>query len=543
MSNLRLKPIQIILNTDNHVPNKRISIKKGCIETIPFEAIINDRGGLLSIPSGTSAKIRMSRPDGVQVLNDCGAIANNSIPFEFTKVMQDVPGDGQCEIILIQGSRTFTTATFIVKIDGNVHNDDQIENLPEYNSLLNALVKIEDVVNQGIYAKQQGDYANQKGQAAQEIASLLNQKLANGEFVGPKGSKGDKGDAGVQGPAGPKGDTGERGLQGLKGDKGDFGPEGPAGPKGDKGDVGEQGPEGPKGDTGERGLQGEKGDKGEKGDIGDIGPEGPIGPKGDKGDMGEQGPEGPKGDTGERGLQGEKGEKGDKGDIGPEGPIGPKGADGTGAGDMTKSTYDPQGKEMDIFAYINEKTDDTKDSTTSFPEATVEEDIVSGENHATLFGKLQKSIRMFRAAILGKLDIANIANNDVTNVAGFAWDARRGAAIRSDLDALNDNLGALKLLTKSTGVAGTVKLSMPVGGHVMILVRNVNIAADAVGLYVVSQYASAGIDRFCIRDILTSSALTVTKTATFDGVNITTSVANGMHVYVLVLAGSGLSLV
>lgn len=392
MSNLRLKPIQIILNTDNHVPNKRISIKKGCIETIPFEAIINDRGGLLSIPSGTSAKIRMSRPDGVQVLNDCGAIANNSIPFEFTKVMQDVPGDGQCEIILIQGSRTFTTATFIVKIDGNVHNDDQIENLPEYNSLLNALVKIEDVVNQGIYAKQQGDYANQKGQAAQEIASLLNQKLANGEFVGPKGSKGDKGDAGVQGPAGPKGDTGERGLQGLKGDKGDFGPEGPAGPKGDKGDVGEQGPEGPKGDTGERGLQGEKG------------------------------------------------EKGDKGDIGPEGPIGPKGADGTGAGDMTKSTYDPQGKEMDIFAYINEKTDDTKDSTTSFPEATVEEDIVSGENHATLFGKLQKSIRMFRAAILGKLDIANIANNDVTNVAGFAWDARRGAAIRSDLDALNDNL-------------------------------------------------------------------------------------------------------
>ena len=462
MSNLRLKPIQIILSTDNHVPNKRISIKKGCIETIPFEAIINDRGGLLSIPSGTSAKIRMSRPDGVQVLNDCGAIANNSIPFEFTKAMQDVPGDGQCEIILIQGSRTFTTATFIVKIDGNVHNDDQIENLPEYNSLLNALVKIEDAVNQGNYAKQQGDYANQNGQAAQEIASLLNQKLANGEFVGPKGSKGDKGDAGVQGPAGPKGDTGERGLQGLKGDKGDLGPEGPAGPKGDKGDVGEQGPVGPKGDTGERGLQGEKGDKGEKGDIGDIGPEGPIGPKGDKGDMGEQGPEGPKGDTGERGLQGEKGdkgEKGDTGDIGPEGPIGPKGADGTGAGDMTKSTYDPQGKEMDIFAYINEKTDDTKDSTTSFPEATVEEDIVSGENHATLFGKLQKSIRMFRAAILGKLDIANIANNDVTNVAGFAWDARRGAAIRSDLDALNDNLIKITILRQGIPLTANTEAS------------------------------------------------------------------------------------
>ncbi len=89
-------------------------------------------------------------------------------------------------------------------------------------------------------------------------------------------------------------------------------------------------------------------------------------------------------------------------------------------------------------------TGDSKDNTTTFSEAASEADISSEETHATLFGKILKSIKTFR---MGKLDIANIANNDVTNIAGFAWDARRGAAIRSDLNALNDNLTGLRSTT------------------------------------------------------------------------------------------------
>jgi hypothetical protein len=38
-----------------------------------------------------------------------------------------------------------------------------------------------------------------------------------------------------------------------------------------------------------------------------------------------------------------------------------------------------------------------------------------------------------------KLDKANIANNDVTTVAGLAWDARRGKAIRDDVTTLTNN--------------------------------------------------------------------------------------------------------
>jgi hypothetical protein len=134
-----------------------------------------------------------------------------------------------------------------------------------------------------------------------------------------------------------------------------------------------------------------------------------------------------------------------------------------GAGDMQKSIYDPQNKLQDIFAYaqalvdgvkkfsvlvvselpatnidtmtiyflpksaeVNNnydeymyigsawehigsttidlsnyltKTGDSKDNTVTFTEAATDTDIVTGESHSTIFGKLLKSIKTFRASI------------------------------------------------------------------------------------------------------------------------------------------------
>lgn len=58
------------------------------------------------------------------------------------------------------------------------------------------------------------------------------------------------------------------------------------------------------------------------------------------GPQGEIGPQGPKGDTGDTGPQGPQGIQGETGPQGPQGIQGPPGADGTGTGDMLKSTYD-----------------------------------------------------------------------------------------------------------------------------------------------------------------------------------------------------------
>ena len=112
--------------------------------------------------------------------------------------------------------------------------------------------------------------------------------------------------------------------------------QGPAGPAGATGPAGETGPQGPKGDTG------------------DTGPQGPQGPKGETGDIGPTGPAGPTGETGETGPQGPAGisptvEVSKSGKVttititdatGPHTATINDGADGSGAGDMVRATYD-----------------------------------------------------------------------------------------------------------------------------------------------------------------------------------------------------------
>lgn len=115
--------------------------------------------------------------------------------------------------------------------------------------------------------------------------------------------------------------------------------------------VSAQGPAGPAGPAGSTGPQGPQG---EKGDTGATGPQGPQGPKGDTGDTGPTGPAGPTGETGETGPQGPAGvsptvEISKTGKVttititdatGPHAATINDGADGSGAGDMVRATYD-----------------------------------------------------------------------------------------------------------------------------------------------------------------------------------------------------------
>lgn len=57
---------------------------------------------------------------------------------------------------------------------------------------------------------------------------------------------------------------------------------------------------------------------------------------------------------------------------------------------------------------------------------------------------LEKALEECKEATQAALDaiqkVVNIANNDAVTVEGFAWDARRGKAIRDDFNALNESL-------------------------------------------------------------------------------------------------------
>lgn len=120
------------------------------------------------------------------------------------------------------------------------------------------------------------------------------------------------------------------------------GPQGEPGPQGPAGSAGPAGPQGPQGETGE------KGDKGDTGETGATGPQGPQGPRGETGATGPQGPAGADGADGADGISPtvEISKTGKVTTITITDATGPHtatindGADGSGAGDMVRATYD-----------------------------------------------------------------------------------------------------------------------------------------------------------------------------------------------------------
>ncbi len=88
-------------------------------------------------------------------------------------------------------------------------------------SLGNATAPAPDPVETWI-DKATGTLANveQAGNAAQAIADEVQQRLDNGDFVGPQGPQGPKGETGPIGPQGPKGEKGDKGDTGAKGEPG-----------------------------------------------------------------------------------------------------------------------------------------------------------------------------------------------------------------------------------------------------------------------------------------------------------------------------------
>jgi len=69
-------------------------------------------------------------------------------------------------------------------------------------------------------------------------------------------------------------------------------------------------------------------------------------------------------------------------------------------------------------------------------------------------GSLEKALAECDSATQAALDavqkVVNIANNDAVTVEGFAWDARRGKAIRDDVNTLNESL-----VTKNITITAT----------------------------------------------------------------------------------------
>ena len=143
------------------------------------------------IAEGCHAVFTGVKPDGNYLFNDC-TIKDNVIIYDFTEQTVPVVGQVRCEVALYDANNErITSPRFDIIVNDVVYNGEDIVSSDEANALISATAE------------------------AKAITAEVEQKLANGDFVGEKGEKGEQG---VKGDKGDKGDKGEPGAAGKDAD-------------------------------------------------------------------------------------------------------------------------------------------------------------------------------------------------------------------------------------------------------------------------------------------------------------------------------------
>ena len=144
-----------------------------------------------NIPEGSTAVIKVAKPDKTFVLKD-GEIIDNGIYFRMPKQTFTVPGVSSAEVSLYgETGRRITSASFLIEVDEECICDCEEES--------------ETYVD--VFAEQL--------RAATEAADKIAEDAAAGKFDGKDGKDGEQGPQGEKGEAGEKGERGEAGADGY----------------------------------------------------------------------------------------------------------------------------------------------------------------------------------------------------------------------------------------------------------------------------------------------------------------------------------------
>ena len=182
------------ISLDIHDTGSQVSIsaKKGDTAR-SLHITLQENSKPYRIEDGCYAVFTGVKSDGNYLFNDC-IIKDNVIVYDFTEQTVPVVGQVKCEVVLYDSNNErITSPHFDIMVEDVIYNDEEIFSSDEANALISATAE------------------------AKAITAEVEQKLANGEFVGEKGEKGD--------PFTYEDFTEEQlaSLKGEKGDKGDPG--------------------------------------------------------------------------------------------------------------------------------------------------------------------------------------------------------------------------------------------------------------------------------------------------------------------------------
>jgi hypothetical protein len=127
-------------------------------------------GQTYTLDSGITARLQLTKPDGHTVIDDA-TIENNTITAELTAQVLAAAGMAVAEIGLYKNDALLSSQVFYIDIKKAAYDMEAVESSDEYNSLVDALGRVDGAVSDCNAAK---DAANTAAETANSAASTAN---------------------------------------------------------------------------------------------------------------------------------------------------------------------------------------------------------------------------------------------------------------------------------------------------------------------------------------------------------------------------------
>ena len=156
----------------------KVPAKQGDVGSREVSIKFVDNGVIYSIPEETTARIRVTKPDGKYVFNDC-TIEDNAVIAPLTAQTLAVAGDAKVDIALYQGENVLLSCSvFILAIMPRAGSDSAVESTDEFGALDSLLQQAETDIPAAHDAAQAANTAagaaNTAAEAANDAAEAAN---------------------------------------------------------------------------------------------------------------------------------------------------------------------------------------------------------------------------------------------------------------------------------------------------------------------------------------------------------------------------------
>ena len=140
-----------------------------------------------------TVNIYVKKPDGTIIYNAC-TVSGNQVRAMFTNQALAVAGNAQVELEIISQDDTISTPIACIDILPTNIDSEAIESSNEFTALTEALNKVAPSVEAANTAagaaNKAAKSANDAAKSANDIAEEVQEKLENGDFIGPPGPPG-----------------------------------------------------------------------------------------------------------------------------------------------------------------------------------------------------------------------------------------------------------------------------------------------------------------------------------------------------------------